>query len=165
MRASVNLEGQTVLHLARVLSLNECRYNKKMILVVERIVIEKKSTAQRGNRLGSMSDSRSLSSYLIWCVRWHCNVHAPFHVSDVLWSGRLKHLYCKSTLLGDHGAAQIARCLIVSAGSASGLSRPGQRGIALTLKSLWLEQNEIHDDGAAALSAAVAGAFPLLSTF
>jgi hypothetical protein len=26
-RASVNLEGQTVTHLARVLSLNECRYD------------------------------------------------------------------------------------------------------------------------------------------
>jgi hypothetical protein len=62
-------------------------------------------------------------------------------------------------MLGDHGAAQIAHCLSVSAGSGTGLSRPRQSGLALTLKSLWLEQNEIHDYGAATLSAAVAGAF------
>lgn len=63
----------------------------------------------------------------------------------------LKHLFCKSNNLGDTGAIRIAKCL-----SQVNTTTQDRYGVARTLISLWLGQNEIHDKGAAALGNAVA---------
>jgi len=64
---------------------------------------------------------------------------------------KIRHLYCMRTNLGDAGAIQIAQCL----SQVNALTRT-RFGVATTLLSLWLEQNEIRDEGAAKLGSAIA---------
>ena len=64
---------------------------------------------------------------------------------------RLKHLFCKSNNLGDLGATKIARSL-----SKQDSTSKVRNGVASTLVSLWLDQNEIHDKGATDLGNAIA---------
>jgi len=85
-----------------------------------------------------------------------------FLTQDILMSEncRIKHLQCKSTNLGDFGAMKIAESLshikLRNEPNTDTTKCQVRRGVASTLKSLWLGYNDICDKGAAALGKAVA---------